>query len=73
VSRRAVAGVEVGRELGDLVAQPVQGGDPFMSGKDGRRVDQHGEPSFGWSDSTPWVPCRRKAPGMSDLSVRNGF
>jgi hypothetical protein len=56
-------GVEVGRQLGDLVAQPLERGDASVSGKHSRRVNLHGESPFCWGNSTPWFSHSEQRPG----------
>jgi hypothetical protein len=48
--------VEVRRQLGDLVDQPVQLDETFWGSKDMWRMDVHREAPFCWGDSTPPFP-----------------
>ena len=65
-------GVEVRGQLGDLVAESIELRDGGMR-RDERsgRVDRHGEPSFCWSDSTPWFSSALGARETNDLGTRN--
>ena len=68
-------GVEVRRQLGDLVAEPVQLRDACWSGSRGRdgRVDLHGESPFYWGDSTPGFRSRPGALRTRDAGTSDDF
>src|SRR6266850_163222 len=66
VEKASGGGIEVRRELGDLVANPVE-----IGGGSVRCADVHGESPFCWGDSTPKFFChRRGATGRDREAVR---
>ena len=66
-------GLEMRRQLGDLVAQPVQFRDGAEGHADGCRVDLHGEPPFYWGDSTPGFRSRPGALRTGDAGTSDDF
>ena len=65
--------LEMRRQLGDLVAQPVQLRDGSKSSGNVWRVDLHGEPPSCWDDSTPAFRSHLGASRTGDSGTSDDF
>src|SRR5262245_39511807 len=68
VEETGSGGIEVGGQLGNLIAEAIQ---LLVVGR--RRVSMHGESSFYWSDSTPRILGLQERPERNDLGARKDF
>jgi hypothetical protein len=73
VEQAGRGGIEVRRQLGDLVAEPVERGDVIRGRNERWQADVHGESSFCWSDSTPWISAPLGPPRTGASDTGNHF